>query len=593
MCFMFSGCEALRSLNIYTWNTENVIDMSFMFTRCLSLSSLDLISFNTKNVISTNDMFFNRPALTTIYCNSDWKVGGKVLDAREMFKLDTKLKGDNVSYSSNQIGIEMANTRTGYFTSKSREPYVVLSKGTLTFYYDYWRHTHELTGTIYSLPAAKEVPAWAGSSSNPQTGIQHVVFDKSFDMHRPTSTRSWFEYCVNLQDVKGIEYLNTAEVTDMHGMVLGCTALRSLDVTNFNTENAISMTNMFTSCSSLESIDLNNFNTAKVTDMSGMFRECNSLLTIYCNNDWKGDGTVGDVMMFLGCLNLKGTNIKYDSKKIGIDMANPTRGYFTSKTVGAEQVAYAVLTEADSTLTFYYDDLRITRSGTDYDMPAAGEMPGWAGTLFSPQKKIKLVVFDKSFADYRPNSTMSWFNTCTKLQTIEGMQYLNTEKVTNMSGMFATCLSLTSIDVSNFNTANVTSMSSMFSLCQALTTLDVSNFNIANVTNMSRMFFNSQFLNTIYCSDDWKEAGKVQSHDMMFLGCNNLKGNNALYNSTKTGIEMANPTTGYFTSKATGIDKMKADGKAGDGKTYDLSGRRVNESYKGIIIKNGKKYIQK
>lgn len=56
---------------------------------------------------------------------------------------------------------------------------------------------------------------------------------------------------------------------------------------------------------------------------------------------------------------------------------------------------------------------------------------------------------------------------------------------------------------------------------------------------------------------------------------------------------MANPTTGYFTSKTTGIDHVKTADRAGYGKAYDLSGRRINESYKGIIIKNGKKYIQK
>ena len=56
---------------------------------------------------------------------------------------------------------------------------------------------------------------------------------------------------------------------------------------------------------------------------------------------------------------------------------------------------------------------------------------------------------------------------------------------------------------------------------------------------------------------------------------------------------MANPTTGYFTSKTAGIDHVKTADRAGDGKAYDLSGSRVNESYKGIVIKNGKKYIQK
>jgi hypothetical protein len=31
----------------------------------------------------------------------------------------------------------------------------------------------------------------------------------------------------------------------------------------------------------------------------------------------------------------------------------------------------------------------------------------------------------------------------------------------------------------------------------------------------------------------------------------------------------------------------------GDGHIYNLRGQRVDENYKGIVIKNGKKYIQK
>ncbi|GAA2996778.1 hypothetical protein GCM10019997_10800 [Prevotella corporis] len=53
------------------------------------------------------------------------------------------------------------------------------------------------------------------------------------------------------------------------------------------------------------------------------------------------------------------------------------------------------------------------------------------------------------------------------------------------------------------------------------------------------------------------------------------------------------PTRVTSQSKTTGIDHVKSVDQAGDGKAYDLSGSRVNESYKGIVIKNGKKYIQK
>ena len=68
---------------------------------------------------------------------------------------------------------------------------------------------------------------------------------------------------------------------------------------------------------------------------------------------------------------------------------------------------------------------------------------------------------------------------------------------------------------------------------------------------MGNMFFGSRSLTTIYCNDDWSVGGKVKDHGQMFSYCPKLKGEGAAYDSSKTGIEMANPTTGYFTAKTT------------------------------------------
>ena len=265
----------------------------------------------------------------------------------------------------------------------------------------------------------------------------------------------------------------------------------------------------------------------------------------------------------------------------------------TSSLPVAAQEAYAVLT-SNKTLTFYYDNLRATRPNYEpiYDMPKPGESPAWVGNDSYSQKYIKHAVFDASFAKYRPTSTNSWFAYCDNLQDIEGIRNLNTEKVTDMSDMFIRCYALTSLDLSSFNTKNVTNMRGMFSGCEALTSLDVSNFNTQNVTYMWNMFADCTSLTTIFCNNNWKVRYKIYD-SFMFKNCTQLKGTNTSFDASKTGIEMANPTTGYFTSKTTGIDHVKTADRAGDGKAYDLSGRRVNESYKGIVIKNGKKYIQK
>lgn len=257
------------------------------------------------------------------------------------------------------------------------------------------------------------------------------------------------------------------------------------------------------------------------------------------------------------------------------------------------QEAYAVLTPDDGTLTFYYDNQRTTRQNYKYiyDMPKPGNEPAWAGHWFPSQEDIKHVVFDASFSGYHPTSTSSWFAHSINLQDIDGIRNLNTENVTDMSWMFSDCKALTSLDLSKFNTQNVAYMWGMFSGSEALTSLDVSKFNTQNVSDMRYMFYDCTSLTTIFCNSNW-EVGYKFGNDM-FNNCTKLKSTNTWFNANKTGIEMANPTTGYFTSKTTGIDHVKTADRAGDGKAYDLSGRRVNESYKGIVIKNGKKYIQK
>jgi hypothetical protein len=44
--------------------------------------------------------------------------------------------------------------------------------------------------------------------------------------------------------------------------------------------------------------------------------------------------------------------------------------------------------------------------------------------------------------------------------------------------------------------------------------------------------------------------------------------------------------------KAAGISAVKA-AKTGNGLVYNLAGQRVDASYKGLVIKDGKKAIQK
>ena len=133
-----------------------------------------------------------------------------------------------------------------------------------------------------------------------------------------------------------VSKFNTQNVTNMAWMFSGCEALTSLDVSKFNTQNVIYMSGMFQSCKALTSLDVSKFNTKNVTNMVWMFSGCEVLTTIFCNSDWNVDRPVNDYSMFENCTKLKGTYTSFNANKTGIEMANPTTGYFTSKTTGID-----------------------------------------------------------------------------------------------------------------------------------------------------------------------------------------------------------------------------------------------------------------
>ena len=188
--------------------------------------------------------------------------------------------------------------------------------------------------------------------------IKNIVFDESFNTYAPTSLKDFFKNCKALETISGLEYLNTANVTDMSGMFYKCQNLSSLNLTNFNTEKVTKMSwmfsnlklssldlstfnteegrdmfNMFSFCQNLSSLNLTNFNTEKVTEMSRMFEGCSALTTIYASDKFIIDKYNNGYKMFYGCKLLKGALTKYEDNKTDEQYANYKTGYFT-KLVG-------------------------------------------------------------------------------------------------------------------------------------------------------------------------------------------------------------------------------------------------------------------
>ena len=163
------------------------------------------------------------------------------------------------------------------------------------------------------------------------------------------------------------------------------------------------------------------------------------------------------------------------------------------------------------------------------------------------------IVFDKSFSTYTPTSLYCFFEGLTELETITGLEYLNTENVTNMGRMFYDCSSLTSLDVTHFNTAKVTDMRYMFSSCSSLTSLDVTNFNTANVANMSYMFSGCSSLTSLDVTHF--NTANVTNMSGMFYSCSSLTSLDVTHFNTANVTTMNSMF--YNCSKLTSLDVSK------------------------------------
>lgn len=284
--------------------------------------------------------------------------------------------------------------------AQSPEAYAVFDSttGTLTFKYDAAKPEG-----AYEMNEDYAIPGWY----NVVKDIKKIVFDPSFADARPTSCHYWFSNYRG-EEIEGLEYLNTSEVTNMAYMFSSCSALKKLDVSKFNTGKVTKFERMFSSCSSLTSLDVSSFNTENVTNMEKMFNMCSSLTSLDLSNFDTKNVTDMDYM-FDGCFNI--TSIKLSS-------------FNTSKVT---------------------------------DM----------GGMFNECNSLSsLDVTNFNTSNVKEMSCM--FKKCKSLTTLD-LSSFDTEKVTRMRSMFSICSSLTTIYASEkFVTNNVTESYKMFGWCDAL-----------------------------------------------------------------------------------------------------------------------------
>ena len=312
MAGMFESCSSLTNIDLSSFNTSFVTTMRCMFLSCISLTSLDLGSFNTKKVNNLDYMFQYCSQLKTIYVSDGWKSNN---GGTQMF-YDCKkiLGGGNTAFNADHTDatyakIDGGSENPGYFTKSSisalisDEPYVIVKDGVAIFY-------SALSIPEGALPMRTDQndKNWPNSL---YTTITNVVFDESFKKCKPFSTSFWFWGFENLTDIAGME--------------------------NINTYNLEYMNEMFQFCDNLPSVDLSGFNTSRVTDMTRLFWGCNNLESVFVGEGWSTAALKKSSGMFEDCFKLyggKGTayNADYtDASYAHIDGGTDNPGYFTGE----------------------------------------------------------------------------------------------------------------------------------------------------------------------------------------------------------------------------------------------------------------------
>ena len=604
---MFAACKALKTLDLSGFNTENVKDMEKMFRNCEALTTLDLSGFNMGSATDLSEMFSNCEALQTIKFPTVFRTSSDGCSMSEMFNeckalktLDlsgfntegvTEMNGmfngcealESINFPSTfstadvwamdnmfseckslkTLDLSGFNTENvgmlgGFYTGSMKKMFAGCEAlESITFSSAF--NTANVTNMycmFYGCKALKTLDL-SGFNTEKVTEMAGMFYDCSgltsldvsgFNTANVTSMGDMFNGCSGLTslDVSGF---STGNVEYMNNMFYGCSGLTSLDVSGFKTSKVKTMYSMFSGCSGLTSLDVSGFNTANVYDVDSMFCGCSQLVTIYANDKFVATNVERSADMFTGCTSLEG-NVKFDSSKTDINMANCTDGYFTYKKAPAQP--WAEYDSNTTTLTFKYGDKPSTfdEGITAYDLNEGITIPEW---YYDHYTDITKVVFDASFNDARPTSCAAWFIFMQNLAQIDGTQYLHTDKVQSLRCTFYGCTSLSSLDLSSFNTENVTDMYAMFYGCTALT--------------------------TIYASDEFVTTGIDSSNGAtrVFAGCAVLKGA-VDYDANSTDATMANYNTGYF----------KTYYKIGDTK-HELYGETL--SVDSLELEDGKDFV--
>ena len=556
MRFMFYYCSNLTSLDVSNWNTSSVTDMGGMFTYCSSLTSLDVSNFNTSNVTDMGSMFTYCSSLTSLDV-SNFNTSN-VTEMGSMFNLCSGLTSLDVSKWNTSSVTDM-----GYMFSGCSG---VTSLDVTNF------NTSNVTdmGSMFS-----------GCSK-----LETIILGKDFDR---LNGQHMFLYCSALTKIishraasESGEAIKLGERATI-AMPTGVTLYVPDELSEDSYEAADNYRDVFTHANDTadDLVRVESFyklagEETMIVPVGGKFKDPGVKIFGYSSLT---EAAIYEAM---------GYSVEISGNDFSTSEENDFVVTYTFKYLESGETTAATVATLERNINVrIITPILGARESTSYAL-------GWKSTY--TDDSILSVTFQNSIPDLtdmihadvslnQDESIMTWlvpngtkydqyiggvcgdtivastgerlFSGYWACTSITGLNYLDTSSVTNMSNMFSSCVTLTSLDVRGFDTSNVTdmnymfwqckkltsldvsgwntscvtNMNSMFSLCDNLTNLDVSNFNTSSVTNMASMFDSCKSLTSLdlrnfdlSALDNSKPSNSYDvNHSYMFDSCSNLK----------------------------------------------------------------------
>ena len=285
MSYFFYYLKSIQSLDLKSFNMENVTNVSYMFRNCSSLKYIDVSGWNIPKLTSMSDMFFRCDVLEEV-------VGFDDVDTSKVTDMSAMFYGSNISHIPE---FDTSNVTTMYqmfFMYRGEE--IILPA---------W-NTSKVTDMRNMF--SNLIPDYGGLDE--EHDVLRLVDLSNIDTSSVTTMQNMFDYRKNLKTIVFGNF-STKSLTNVAAMFGDNKSLESIDFPKEATfEKVQNFASMFTGCSGLKNLDVSNWNTSSCTDMGFMFYECSSLKEIDVSN-WDVS-KVADFDHFAAHANLKRKGIE-------------------------------------------------------------------------------------------------------------------------------------------------------------------------------------------------------------------------------------------------------------------------------------------